>query len=199
MPLSWNYSAPLWICILFQYIHECQYLLERWQKYRYWRIFYRYKHTDANIYTSRCSLTHIGVASITRLAVASEIFCRRTLLLSCSLTQKTCQDMEPTHSEPHMDVDPILWNCVGSRSYELKKNLDKTAETELICHLPLHIVDTLHRAFIWPRVKVFNVLTCTNVDVSYGHNENELPNTHARSYGGTHTHIHTQEKRRKKK
>jgi len=33
--------------------------------------------------------------------------------------------------------DPILWNCVGSRSYEFKKNLDKTTETELICHTPL--------------------------------------------------------------
>jgi len=36
-----------------------------------------------------------------------------------------------------MGVDPILWNCVGSRSYELKKNLDKTTEAELICYPPL--------------------------------------------------------------
>ena len=36
-----------------------------------------------------------------------------------------------------MGIDPILWNCAGSRSYELKKNLDKTTETELICHPPL--------------------------------------------------------------
>ena len=36
-----------------------------------------------------------------------------------------------------MGVDPILWNCVGSRSYELKKNLDKTTENELICYPPL--------------------------------------------------------------
>ena len=36
-----------------------------------------------------------------------------------------------------MGVDPILWNCVGSRSYVLKKNLDKTTEIELICYPPL--------------------------------------------------------------
>ena len=36
-----------------------------------------------------------------------------------------------------MGFDPILRNCVGSRSYELRKNLDKTTETELICHTPL--------------------------------------------------------------
>jgi len=38
---------------------------------------------------------------------------------------------------PHMGVDTFLWNCVGSRSYDLKKNLDKTTETELICQPPL--------------------------------------------------------------
>jgi len=37
----------------------------------------------------------------------------------------------------HVGVDPILWNCVGSRSYDLKKNLDKTTEAELICYPPL--------------------------------------------------------------
>ena len=47
-----------------------------------------------------------------------------------------------THSNlvprgPPLGVDPILRNSVGSRSCELKKNLDKTTETELICHPPL--------------------------------------------------------------
>jgi len=37
----------------------------------------------------------------------------------------------------HRGVDPILWNCVGSRSYDLKKNLDKTTEAELIFYPPL--------------------------------------------------------------
>jgi len=36
-----------------------------------------------------------------------------------------------------MDVDPILWDWVGSRSYDFQKNLDKTIETEQICHIPL--------------------------------------------------------------
>ena len=40
-----------------------------------------------------------------------------------------------------MGFDPILWNYVGSRSYELKKNLDKTTETELICHPPLRGIE----------------------------------------------------------
>jgi len=39
---------------------------------------------------------------------------------------------------PHMGVEPILWNCGGSRSYEShENNLDKTTETELICYPPL--------------------------------------------------------------
>ena len=38
--------------------------------------------------------------------------------------------------------DPILWNCVGSRSYEFKKNLDETTEAELICYPPLNTMDT---------------------------------------------------------
>jgi len=29
--------------------------------------------------------------------------------------------------------------CVGSRSYELKKKLDKTTEAELICYPPRYI------------------------------------------------------------
>ena len=33
-----------------------------------------------------------------------------------------------------MGVDPMLRNCVGSRSYELKYNLNKTTEAELICY-----------------------------------------------------------------
>jgi len=37
---------------------------------------------------------------------------------------------------PHVGVDPILWNCVGSRSCEFTKNLDKTTEAELICYPP---------------------------------------------------------------
>ena len=36
-----------------------------------------------------------------------------------------------------MGVDPILWNRVGSRSYELQNHLDKTTETELIFYPPL--------------------------------------------------------------
>jgi len=41
------------------------------------------------------------------------------------------------HCGPHLGVDPTQRNCVGSRSCELQKNLDKTTETELICHPPL--------------------------------------------------------------
>jgi len=55
-----------------------------------------------------------------------------------------------------MGVDPILWNCVGSRSYELKTNLDKTTETDLICPLPLTTgLNLLHGAKFQRFLKVF--------------------------------------------
>ena len=46
-----------------------------------------------------------------------------------------CSNLVPRG--PHVGVEPILRNYVGSRSYELKKNLDKTTEAELICYPPL--------------------------------------------------------------
>jgi len=51
-------------------------------------------------------------------------------------------------------LHPILWNCVGSRSYELKKNLDKTNEAELICYPPLHVQHILF-ACTWTRMCIY--------------------------------------------
>jgi len=52
-----------------------------------------------------------------------------------------------------------MWNCVESRSYDLKKNLDKTTETELICHPPLGMCDITH-AYAWYNVDNVHSYVC---------------------------------------